>query len=71
MALIVITIKDQTDGQVAVHMLDNPQVVDGAQMTPAQGVACAALAAIHHELNDPIRQPVKKLQLVGADEMPL
>jgi len=74
MALILITIKDQDDGSVAVQMTDEPQVLpDQEQFTPAQNIAAAALNAIHNELQEPqIIDPSKrKLQLVGADEMPL
>lgn len=74
MALIVITIKDQDDGSVAVQMTDEPQVThDQEQFSPAQNIAAAALNAIHNELQEPriIDPSKKKLQLVGADEMPL
>lgn len=74
MALIVITIKDQEDGTVGVHMLDEPRLTeDQKQFTPAQHISAAALNAIHRELQEPriIDPSQRKLKLAGADELPL
>ncbi|MET3122634.1 hypothetical protein AAKU67_002236 [Oxalobacteraceae bacterium GrIS 2.11] len=73
MALICITIKDMPDGQVAVHMMDNPDVKEGDVMTPAQGIAVAVLGAIDRELKEPkiIGAEEKKVALFGADELPI
>jgi len=75
MALIVITIKDQDDGSCAVTLVDNPSVTpEQTEFTPAQHIGAAALNAIHRELNEKqnvITPTAQKLQLVGADELPL
>jgi hypothetical protein len=85
MALIVITIKDQEDGSVAVQLQDHPSCTpDQTDFTPAQHVSAIALNAIHNQLNAvgkntidlsaaPSAQPphAKKLTLVGADELPI
>lgn len=84
MALIVITIKDQEDGSVAVQLQDHPQCQpDQQEFTPAQHIGAAALNAIDRELNAVGKHTIdlsaapsaapgkKKLTLVGADELPL
>jgi len=74
MALIVITIKDQPDGSVSVQLTDEPVCTpDQTEFSPAQHIGAIALNAVDKELRAPkfIDPTGKKLQLVGADEMPL
>jgi hypothetical protein len=82
MALIVITVKDQEDGRVAVQLQDHPSCTpDQSDFTPAQHVSAIALNAIHNQLNAVGKNTIdlsaaqpphaKKLTLVGADELPL
>lgn len=74
MALIVITIKDQDDGSIAVQLTDEPKVIpDQVEFSPAQHIGAVALNAIHKELQEPrvIDPSKRKLKLVGADELPL
>lgn len=74
MALIVITIKDQPDGSVSVQLLDEPACTpDQTEFTPAQHVGAIALNAVDNELHTRnLLEPAgQKLQLVGADELPL
>jgi hypothetical protein len=85
MALIVITIKDQEDGSVAVLLQDHPSCTpDQTEFTAAQHIGAAALNAIDQQLNAvgkntidlsaaPSAQPphARKLVLAGADELPM
>lgn len=84
MPLIVITIKDQPDGSVAVSLMDEPACTpDQTEFSAAQHIGATALNAIHHQLQQvgkntidlsaaPSAAPhAKKLTLVGADELPL
>jgi hypothetical protein len=85
MALIVITIKDQPDGSVAVSLMDEPACTpDQTEFSPAQHIGATALNAIHHQLQQVGKNTIdlsaapsaraphaKKLTLVGADELPL
>lgn len=84
MPLIVITIKDQPDGTVAVTLMDEPSCTpDQTEFSPAQHIGAMALNAIHRELQKVGEKTIdlsaapsaiphaKKLTLVGADELPL
>lgn len=84
MPLIVITIKDQPDGSVAVQLMDEPScTADQKDFSPAQHIGAAALNAIHAQLNQVGKNTIdlsaapseatfaKKLTLVGLDELPL
>lgn len=73
MALILIMLKDRADCQVEMRLVDNPDAVEGEPMTPAQSIACAALAAIDRELKTPsvINPSDAPVKLYGADELPI
>ena len=73
MALISLTIQDMPDGTVAVQMADHPKVTeDQVDYSPAQHIGAIVLNAIDKELREPkiIDPRKKKLQIVGADELP-
>lgn len=72
MALIVITIKDQEDGTVAVQLMDEPRCTpDQTEFSAAQHIGAAALNAIDRELKE-VKPLIEvpggknpKLQVVG------
>ena len=80
MALILIQIKDQHDGSVAVSLIDEPSCKpDQTEFTPAQHIGATALNAIHHQLNAVGKNTIDlsaapstaypKLFVAGADEV--